>query len=60
MLCIAIDAMVKTNDKERFDDVLALLDSIGQIDGCMVNSYTTTAQEATHTTVTVDLTVYHD
>ena len=52
--------MVETNDKERFDDVLALLDSIGQIDDCMVNSYTTTAQEATHTTVTVDLTVFHN
>ena len=52
--------MVETNDKDRFDDVLAFLDSIGEIDDCMVNSYTTTAQEATHTTVTVDLTVFHN
>lgn len=52
--------MVETTNEERFDDVLAFLESVGDIDGSIVHSYSTTAENPSHTTVTVEVSVFHD
>ena len=51
--------MVETTYKERFDHVVSLLESLGDIDDCIVTSHKTIAETPSQTTVTVDLTIFH-
>ena len=53
-------AMVELTHKERFGDVVSLLKSLDEIEDCIVNSHTTTAKTPSNTTVTVDLTIFHN